>query len=454
MLNDGGWGGLVRKGLEAGEFADALVEAAAELVGKRWRPDPPPTWVTCVPSTSRPEVVAGFAERLAAALGLPFRPVVVKTRETKPQLELENSQQQFSNVWGAFAVDGSVPPGEPVLLVDDLVDSRWTLTVVGAALLEAGSGPVSPVRPREVRQRLTAGPLAGRWQSRLSIVRVSVIWGTSPSETRRPGEVAGEHRRAASDDPCGADRGASGGTGRGTGPRGSTRSGRACPSARAPIGGRPVTSIIGTWAQAPDLIEPIVGFRAWRYTTNERRVQLFPFNLTPEDFFEKNVWDGAWTGWVTASCPGTDERGHVAPDENCSCGFYAMKSDDDLTSFAEAILIQSHPPEDEGFDGAVFGRVHLAGKVIEHELGYRAERARIAELIPTTTDRGITVSLASRLGLPTGAAWDTAPTLAEFEQAADPTGGSATVVRRSPIDRWRLKTHRRHFRLLQGGGGG
>jgi ATP-dependent DNA helicase RecQ len=93
-------------------------------------------------SSSRPEV-AGFAERLAAALGLPFRLVVVKTRETKPQIELENSHQQFKNVWGAFAVDGA-PAGEPVLLLDDLVDSRWTLTVVGAVLLEAGSGPVSP----------------------------------------------------------------------------------------------------------------------------------------------------------------------------------------------------------------------------------------------------------------------------------------------------------------------
>ena len=66
----------------------------------------------------------------------------MKTRETKPQTELENSHQQFANVWGAFAVDGVRQ--EPVLLVDDLVDSRWTLTVVGAALLEAGSGPVSP----------------------------------------------------------------------------------------------------------------------------------------------------------------------------------------------------------------------------------------------------------------------------------------------------------------------
>jgi ATP-dependent DNA helicase RecQ len=38
-----------------------------------------------------------------------------------------------------------------VLLVDDLVDSRWTLTSVGAALLEAGSGYVSPfVLPKSV----------------------------------------------------------------------------------------------------------------------------------------------------------------------------------------------------------------------------------------------------------------------------------------------------------------
>ena len=142
VLNDGGWGGLVRKGVEAGEFAEQLVVAAAELVGQRWRPDPPPAWVTCVPS-SGPSPVPGFAERLAAALGLPFRPAVVKARETAPQIELENSQQQLANVLGAFAVDG-VPAGEPVLLVDDLVDSRWTLTVVGATLLEAGSGPVSP----------------------------------------------------------------------------------------------------------------------------------------------------------------------------------------------------------------------------------------------------------------------------------------------------------------------
>ncbi|MGH2680024.1 MAG: RecQ family ATP-dependent DNA helicase [Actinomycetota bacterium] len=145
VLGDGGFGGLVRKGREAGEFSEALVDAAAELIGRRWRPDPFPTWVTCVPSTRHPELVPLFTEWLAKALELPFLPVLSKTRETAPQAEMENSQQQLANVWGAFTVEASeVPPGQPVLLVDDLQDSRWTLTLVGAALLDAGSGPVSP----------------------------------------------------------------------------------------------------------------------------------------------------------------------------------------------------------------------------------------------------------------------------------------------------------------------
>jgi ATP-dependent DNA helicase RecQ len=46
-------------------------------------------------------------------------------------------------VRGAFEIKSPIPPG-PVLLVDDLVDSRWTLTAIGYRLLDAGSGPVLP----------------------------------------------------------------------------------------------------------------------------------------------------------------------------------------------------------------------------------------------------------------------------------------------------------------------
>lgn len=109
------------------------------------RPDPEPTWVTAVPSLRHPELVPGFARRLAERLGIPFRAALVKTRETPPQKKMENSAQQARNVIGAFAVDAAEIMDGPVLLVDDMVDSRWSIAVCGAALREAGSGPVYPV---------------------------------------------------------------------------------------------------------------------------------------------------------------------------------------------------------------------------------------------------------------------------------------------------------------------
>ena len=48
-------------------------------------------------------------------------------------------------IYGRLSLDGSVTvPAGPVLLVDDLVDSGWTLTVAGWLLRKSGSGPVHP----------------------------------------------------------------------------------------------------------------------------------------------------------------------------------------------------------------------------------------------------------------------------------------------------------------------
>jgi ATP-dependent DNA helicase RecQ len=69
--------------------------------------------------------------------------VVRRVRPGRPQKEMQNSAQQFRNVDGAFAAEGPIP-AEPVLLIDDVVDSGWTLTVVGVALRAAGAGPVHP----------------------------------------------------------------------------------------------------------------------------------------------------------------------------------------------------------------------------------------------------------------------------------------------------------------------
>ena len=140
---DGGWGNLVRKGRERdGVYHDALVEASVRLI-RQWSMDPAPAWITYVPSVARPALVAGFAERLARSLDLPLHPVVSKVAANRAQKEMQNSAQQYLNLADAFCVSGSVPAA-PVLLVDDFFDSRWTLTVVGVLLREAGSGPVFP----------------------------------------------------------------------------------------------------------------------------------------------------------------------------------------------------------------------------------------------------------------------------------------------------------------------
>ncbi len=141
---DAGWGRLVQSGkYREGRFSDELVDACVELV-RRWSSCPAPQWVTCVPSLRHPELVPDFAERLAAALGLPFRPILIKTENRPEQKTMENSAQQVANVWGSLELGGR-PSAAPVLLVDDIVDSRWTFTAAAWLLRNEGSGEVSPL---------------------------------------------------------------------------------------------------------------------------------------------------------------------------------------------------------------------------------------------------------------------------------------------------------------------
>jgi ATP-dependent DNA helicase RecQ len=142
--NDAGWGRAVADDKHAGSFRDELVEAVAEMITERWLPDPYPQWVTCVPSNRHPELVPSFASRLAAKLDLPFHGLLNKCRNNRPQKEQENQFHQCRNLDGVFEVSDQPPPG-PVFLIDDMVDSRWTLTVCAALLRQNGSGPVYPV---------------------------------------------------------------------------------------------------------------------------------------------------------------------------------------------------------------------------------------------------------------------------------------------------------------------
>jgi ATP-dependent DNA helicase RecQ len=141
---DAGWGQVVAEDKHHGHFSNELVDAAAEMIRERWQPEPRPEWVTCVPSRNHPELVPDYARRLAERLGVPFVPVITKVRDNELQKLQQNRFHQCRNLDGVFAVEDSVPDG-PVLLVDDVIDSGWTMTVIAALLRRAGSGPVWPL---------------------------------------------------------------------------------------------------------------------------------------------------------------------------------------------------------------------------------------------------------------------------------------------------------------------
>jgi ATP-dependent DNA helicase RecQ len=135
---------MVHDGKRDGHFADRLVEAAAELIQRRWRPQPAPDWITFVPSRRHRTLVPDLARRLAVRLRLPFVDPIRKVRDTEPQKARQNSFQQVRNLENAFEVDARSVRSTPVLLVDDMVDSRWTFTVLAYRLRKAGAGPVFP----------------------------------------------------------------------------------------------------------------------------------------------------------------------------------------------------------------------------------------------------------------------------------------------------------------------
>jgi ATP-dependent DNA helicase RecQ len=137
---DAVFGDLIAAGIESGRFDDTLISALArmirtELAGRNIR------WLTVVPSKSGSTLELG--RRVAETLRLEFRPLVTTTGTARPQAEMQNSVQQVENLLGAFHVTGR-PPVQPGILLDDTVDSRWTLTMVGALLRAAGSGPLHP----------------------------------------------------------------------------------------------------------------------------------------------------------------------------------------------------------------------------------------------------------------------------------------------------------------------
>lgn len=136
-------GQIFRKCFKMRTYLDKLVDASHDLMD-RWKPEPFPEWVTCVPSSICPCPVESFAFRLAKQLDLPFFPVIQRDEVRQQQCCMKNSVHQARNLDGAFYLVDRPLPG-PVLLIDDYMMSGWTITICAWLLRENGAGLVWPL---------------------------------------------------------------------------------------------------------------------------------------------------------------------------------------------------------------------------------------------------------------------------------------------------------------------
>ena len=140
---DPGYGELVKRDKYSKEerFCDELVGRSAEQL-RPFIAQYKITHITSVPSL-RSNIVQDFAKRLADSCRVPFVELLEKTPADQ-QKKMENSAHQCANAFRSFSVIQDVEVPERVLLVDDVVDSRWTLTVCGFRLMENGCKEVYP----------------------------------------------------------------------------------------------------------------------------------------------------------------------------------------------------------------------------------------------------------------------------------------------------------------------
>jgi ATP-dependent DNA helicase RecQ len=154
-LTDVGWGATLRALLAEGaqdepvtaQLTDAMVKVLAS-----WDWAQRPASVVTMPSRTRPLLVGSLGQRIAAIGRLTYLGALGYATPDGPGPRRHNSAQRLASLWRALvipddlraALKASAPDG-PVLLVDDQIDTGWTMTVAAARLRDAGAPAVLPL---------------------------------------------------------------------------------------------------------------------------------------------------------------------------------------------------------------------------------------------------------------------------------------------------------------------
>jgi ATP-dependent DNA helicase RecQ len=152
-LTDVGWGATLRSLLAEGAMDEPVTGQLTDAVVKvlaAWDWARRPVSVVTMPSRSRPRLIGSLGQRIAEIGKLTYLGALGYATPDGPGPRRHNSAQRLASLWHAIVVpeelrDALKASEGPVLLIDDQIDTGWTMTVASALLRDANASAVLPL---------------------------------------------------------------------------------------------------------------------------------------------------------------------------------------------------------------------------------------------------------------------------------------------------------------------
>jgi ATP-dependent DNA helicase RecQ len=155
-FTDLGWGSAVRAAVDASApdatVPEHLVRGAVEVL-VQWKEEwvERPAAIVSVSGRTHPRLVHTLADALGSVGRLPHIGAIVHEGPPRPPART-NSAQRLAQLWETLNLEQGLVDallgdfaGRPVLLLDDVTDSGWTLTLAARLLRQAGACLVYPL---------------------------------------------------------------------------------------------------------------------------------------------------------------------------------------------------------------------------------------------------------------------------------------------------------------------
>jgi ATP-dependent DNA helicase RecQ len=152
-LTDIGWGTTLRALLAQDAPDEPVTRPVVDAVIKvlaAWDWAERPAGVLTLPSRTRPALIESLGQQIAAVGRLPYLGGLGYCGATGPGPRRHNSAQRLRSLWDAFEVPEEIRTvisglDGPVLVVDDRIETGWTMTVAARLIREAGATAALPL---------------------------------------------------------------------------------------------------------------------------------------------------------------------------------------------------------------------------------------------------------------------------------------------------------------------